>query len=134
MDDCATPTSERMRRLARVHQVAEIGDALSAQRMHFPTPMLRDIHKYAERLEQSVSWCIRTAWCIASGDLQRTDHMEKIADHRLLRGKRKPEVIELPLTFWFDATLESERLDRSKSWLLQRAWLLARPRFLKALK
>ena len=128
------PQSERWVRLAKTHDLATLGNQVTAQRLHFPTPMLREMEKWSEKLGQSVSWCARMAWSIAACDLEEEGQFDELSGHRLLKGKKHPERIELPLTCWFDLTLECERLDRSKSWMLQRAWLIARPRFMQAMR
>ncbi len=107
---------------------------LSSQTLHFPTPVLRDMEKYASRLDRSVSWCARMAWSIACGEIASADALARIQQSRLLSGRKRPVRIELPMSTWLHVTMEAEQLDRSRSWLLTRSWLLARPRLLAAMR
>lgn len=106
----------------------------ASQVLHFPTPILRDMEKYATKLDKSASWCVRMCWSIACGELTEQATLQDLRGHRMLKGRKHPVIIELPLSTWLHIALEAERLDRSRSWLLQRSWLIARPRFLSALK
>jgi uncharacterized small protein (TIGR04563 family) len=110
------------------------GADLLRRAVHLPTPMLEDMRKQARRLEQSVSWCVHTAWTLASADVQTWSQHDRAAEHRLLGGRRRPEPMVLPEGIWQQLTAESARLDRSPSWLVQQAWLAARPALLRAAK
>ena len=107
---------------------------LSSQTLHFPTPVLRDMEKYAARLGRSLSWCARMAWSIGCADVASADALAGIQQSRLLSGRKRPVCIELPMSTWLHVTIEAEQLDRSRSWLLTRSWLLARPRLLAAMR
>jgi len=97
--------------------------------LFLPTPLLRDVERYALRLNRTVSWCLRMAWCLASSrEHQQIDKVHA----RLLAGRKRAVKVTLPLGTWIDLTFESEQNDRSQSWLLQRAWVNARKRFLRA--
>lgn len=98
--------------------------------LQIPTPMLRDLERCAERVGQSVSWCLCTAWTIAAEAIAQDGDGGLPREHHLLKGRRRPTSVELPFSTWRTLTLETERLDRSRSWLLQRAWLVARPEVL----
>jgi hypothetical protein len=102
--------------------------------VHLPVAMRRDIEKYARKLGRSVGWCLRMAWCIASSDVGSQSSVASVATSRLLGGSVEPLRVELPLSTWRHVTLEAERLDRSKSWMIGRAWLLARRRFAGAMR
>ncbi len=97
--------------------------------VHFPTPMLRDLDRHAQQLGKGVSWCLRMAWNMAADQLGEVRALQRLAGHQLLAGKKTTRLIELPVALWLSVALEAERLDRSRSWLLQRAWLLARSHF-----
>jgi uncharacterized small protein (TIGR04563 family) len=116
------------------HAIVPNPHECGSQMLHFPTSMMRDMEKYAAKLERSVSWCVRMAWSIACGDLADGHGHEKVQGHRMLKGRKEPMRIELPLSTWLHIALEAERLDRSRSWMLQRTWMMARPRFLTALR
>ncbi len=116
------------------HNIEAHTDVSAAQTLHIPTPMLREMEKYAARLNRNVSWCARMAWSIACADIGDDRAHQSAKGSRLLSGRKRPTVIELPLSTWLHLTLEAERLDRSRSWMVQRAWLMARSRFLDALR
>jgi len=92
------------------------------------------MEKHAARVDQSPSWCARMAWSIACADIASSEALATIQDSRMLRGRKRPVRIELPMSTWLHLTVEAEQLDRSRSWLLTRAWLLARPRLLAAMR
>ena len=96
------------------------------QIVQLSTPILRDLEQCAARLDQSVSWCLRMAWSLA-GDLE----VEPAAPKRLRGGRHRPVRIVMPMTTWRAIAATAESLDRSRSWLLARAWLAARDRFLR---
>ncbi len=101
------------------------------QAVFVPTPLLRDMQKYAARHHQNTSWCVRMAWCLAAdcnGALVKAGHGP--TGKRLLRGRKNLVPLELPFATWRNITVEAEKLDRSKSWLVQRAWLVARSQFM----
>ena len=102
--------------------------------VHVPTPMLRDMQKQAKRLDQSVSWCVRMAWNMASPDIRRWSAHDPTPQSRLLRGRKRAEAMSMPSNMWFELSREAARLDRSRSWLVQQAWLLARPELLGAMR
>ena len=105
----------------------------ASQVLHFPTPMLADIRRYADHVDQPLSWCIRTAWSIACADIGNQGQNESIKESPLLGGAKRRQRVELPLSIWRHLTFEAERLDRSRSWMLQRAWLIGRARLEQAL-
>ena len=90
--------------------------------------MLRDIEDKAAQLGRDPGWCIHTAWCVATADFEAHGGCNIGDEAGVLNGKKKPLRVELALLTWRHITQEAERLDRSKSWLLQRAWLIARSR------
>jgi hypothetical protein len=102
------------------------------QVLHFPAALLADIEDKAAQLGRSIDWCLHTAWCVAAAELECHGAIDRVGDTELLSGKAVPHEVELPLLTWRHLTEEAERLDRSKSWLLQRAWLIARPRLVDA--
>ena len=106
----------------------------AGQTLHFPTPMLRDIEKQARRLDQGVGHCLRLAWNLASPEIANGDQQRTLRTSPLLRGRKRPQRVELPLITWHDVTVEAEQQDRSRSWILQRAWLMARRRLMAALR
>lgn len=102
--------------------------------VHVPTPMLRDMQKQAERLDRSVSWCVRMAWDMAAKDMRAWSAHEPTPQSRLLRGRRRPESMSLPSATWCELSEEAARLDRSRSWVVQQAWLVARSQLLVAMR
>ena len=121
-------------RVGASHAIAPNPNERAAQVLHFPIPMIRDMETYAAKVDKSVSWCIRMAWSIACAELADGSSHAKVQADRMLRGDKQRLRVELPLSTWFHVVLEAERLDRSRSWLLQRAWMLARPRLLNAMR
>ncbi len=102
-------------------------DRRAEQVLHLPTPMVRDIETHAFRMGCTMSQCLERAWTIAGTDLGM-DSCAEVSASRLLRGRKVPQRVELSFHSWHDVALVAERMDRSRSWLLQRAWVLARPR------
>ncbi len=100
--------------------------------VHLPTPLLADLEQHAQRLGKQVSWCLRMAWNLASPQLSDPHALRSVALDPLLEGPKQVHTVSLPVAAWLQVALEAERLDRSRSWLLQRVWLLARPRIVNA--
>lgn len=97
--------------------------------LHFPGAMLRDMRQCADNLERDLSWCLRMAWSIACGEI--ADRHGQVSGQRMLKGRKLATRIDLPVSTWLHIALEAECLDRSHAWMLQRAWVIARPRFSK---
>jgi hypothetical protein len=116
------------------HRIEPRADVSAIQALHVPTPMLRDMEKHAEKLGRDVSYCARMAWSIACSEVGNPETAELAKQSRLMTGRKRPVNIELPMSTWLHLTIEAERLDRSRSWLLQRSWLVARSRILSALR
>jgi hypothetical protein len=116
----------------RASRIPARTDASDVQVLHFPKALLDDIRDKAEQLGRSTDWCLHTAWCVAAAELECHGAIDRVSDVELLAGKMAKLEVELPLLTWRHLTEEAERLDRSKSWLLQRAWLIARPRLVDA--
>ena len=116
------------------HAIAANPNESASQVLHFSTSMQRDMEKHAAKLGQSISWCVRMAWSIACADLGDGHSHSTVQGHRMLKGRKQPIRIELPMSTWLHIALEAERLDRSRSWMMQRAWLIARPRFSSAVR
>jgi len=116
------------------HTITLTATRSAGQTLHFPTPMLRDIEKQARRLDQGVGHCLRLAWNLATTEIGDEETQRELGQNRLLKGRKRPQRVELPLITWHDVTVEAERQDRSRSWILQRAWLLARRRLMAALR
>ena len=93
------------------------------QIVQLPRPILRDLERHAERLGQSMSWCLRMAWSLA-GDLE----VPPTAPKRLRGGRHQAVRVVLPMATWRAIAATAESLDRSRSWLLARAWLASRGR------
>lgn len=95
--------------------------------LHLPAVMLEDIEHLADGLGCNLSCCARLAWYLAGHEVG-AGKPGQVTCRDLLDGEKLPTRVELPLSAWRQVTEESERLDRSRSWMLQRAWLLARAR------
>ena len=109
----------------RAELIPALENRTEAQTLHFPAPLLRDLERHAKRVGKSVDWCLDEAWRIA----EQSDKLEAVRHTRLLGGRRTKQRVELPIRVWRHVTAEAEHLDRSKSWLMQRAWLVARNQF-----
>ena len=116
------------------HSIESRTDVSATQTLHVPTPMLRDMEKHAAKIGRDVSFCARMAWSIACAEIASPESAELVKDSRLMTGNKRPIDIELPMSTWLHVTVEAERLDRSRSWLMQRAWIVARDRILAALR
>jgi hypothetical protein len=114
----------------RAEQIPAFSDQTERQMLHFPALLARDIESVAKRLGRSIHWCLAAAWRIAESSDDAL--LSYAGDHRMLRGTKRSLAVELPLLTWRHLTAEAEYLDRSKSWLLQRAWVLARDRLTAA--
>ncbi len=120
-------TSQQIAATVRADMIPARFDLSAAQTLHLPEDVLADVQRYADELERPIGWCLWMAWCIAS--LSNDDLAGQLAEiPRAVGPKRAAEVV-MPLGTWRHVTRQAERLDRSKSWLLARAWCLARPRF-----
>ena len=103
------------------------------QALYWPESMLEDIRTQAVRLDRSLSWCAQRAWVLGGPRLRALEpladdpdaeaiydaHFAKSADHR-------KQTLFFPIDMVNAIQAEAARLDRSKSWLVQRAWCLAR--------
>lgn len=123
-----TDTSVEHQVIVRSDQIPERFDVTAGQTMFLPEPVLTDLRAYAERLDRSVGWCLWMAWCMVSLEMGEAV-LANMASDPMLDGAKHVAEVDLPLGTWRHLTRMAERLDRSKSWLLARAWLLARPRF-----
>lgn len=106
----------------RASKIPALDDTTEAQMLHFPSHLLRDLERHAKRIGKSVDWCLDEAWRIA----EQSARLEAVKNARLLGGRATRQRVELPIRVWRHVTAEAEHLDRSKSWLMQRAWLIAR--------
>ncbi len=122
------PMSSNRRSAQRAEAIPARDDETEAQVIHLPAAMIAEMEACAEDLGRSVDWCVSTAWCVATADFERDGGTRASDEGGLLGGKMSRRRIALPLLTWRHITQEAERLDRSKSWLLQRAWLIARGR------
>jgi hypothetical protein len=95
--------------------------------LHMPSAMLRDMSAVAAALGCDVSGCLARAWALAAAELD----VAVVAPARgLLSGVKRPHRFSLAEEAWHAMTEQALRRDRSRSWLAQRAWLLARPRMM----
>lgn len=121
-------TSSQRTATVRAERIPERFDLATGQLMHFPEPILAEIEAFSAQLDRSVGWCLWMAWCIATLGSHEAP-LERVPASRVPDGPKRGASVVLPLGTWRHVTREAERLDRSKSWLLTRAWLLAKPRF-----
>lgn len=97
------------------------------QALYWPEPMLQEIKEHAARLDKSLSWCVQRAWALARA------HVTSLgpADHDDLPARYTGEKCKQTLFFPSEMLLEikdtAQRLDRSLSWVVGRAWAFAVP-------
>jgi hypothetical protein len=118
-----------MKTSGKGQQAGRFVPSTGGRTLHVPTPMLRDMQKQATRFDRNVSWCIRMAWDMASRQIGDCRQEDRPLRSPLLRGRKRPLAVKLPATTWQNLVDEGARLDRSQSWLVQQAWLAARPHF-----
>jgi uncharacterized small protein (TIGR04563 family) len=116
------------------HRIEPRTDVHATCVLHLPTPMLRDIERSAARLDRDLSYCLRMAWSIGCIEVSSPEMLELARASRMMSGRKRPLVVSLPLSTWLHVTTEAERLDRSRSWVIQRAWLAARGRIVNAMR
>ena len=112
------------------HHITPHPNVFASQVIHVPHPMLHEIEVFANSVERSVSACIEQAWLLAGKQAGTQTTHETARLSPLTEGVSRTVSIELSMSTWLELTLEAERLDRSRSWLLRRAWLAARRRIL----
>jgi uncharacterized small protein (TIGR04563 family) len=110
------------------------------QSIYWPALMLTDIKGQANRLNNSLFWATERAWSLgrarllALTDATQADHPKggafQLNATELLDGPKYKQTLDFPFAMWRELTELAERLKRSTSWVLQRAWLLARPEIL----
>lgn len=120
-------TAEQISATVRADMIPARFDISAAQMLHLPEAVLADVQRYADELERPIGWCLWMAWCIAS--LSNDELAAQLEEMPLAVGTKRAAEVVMPLGTWRHVTRQAERLDRSKSWLLTRAWLLARPQF-----
>jgi hypothetical protein len=125
-------TNEQLNATVRAEAIPERMDLSAGQQLHFPTPVLEEVRRYAATIDRSVGWCLWMAWCLAV--LEEPKGASPLVDTEVPEGDKECENVVMPLGTWRHLTREAERLDRSKSWLLARAWVSARPRMNDAVR
>lgn len=124
-------TSEQLSAIVRADEIPARMDLSAGQRVHFPAPVLAEMRRYAATIDRSVGWCLWMAWCLA---VQQSEGTATLDETDVPDGAKEAENVVMPLGTWRHVTREAERLDRSKSWLLSRAWVAARPRMNDAVR
>lgn len=96
--------------------------------LHFPTSMLREIEREAIRRGKSISDCLGQAWGASRQHLQALTSDTPTGGGRLITEPKKAQRAELTASVWREVDRQAWRLDRSKSWVFQQAWLAAKKR------
>ena len=125
-------TTDQLNATVRSDAIPERMDLSAGQTLHFPTPVLEEVRVFASGIDRSVGWCLWMAWCLAV--LEDAEGASPLVTTDLPDGDKEAEQVTMPLGTWRHLTREAERLDRSKSWLLARAWVAARPRMNDAVR
>jgi len=125
-------TSEQLSAIVRADEIPARMDLSAGQQLHFPASVLAEARRYAATIDRSVGWCLWMAWCLAV--LEEPDGAAALDGVEVPEGDKEAESVVMPLGTWRHVTKEAERLDRSKSWLLSRAWIAARPRMNDAVR
>lgn len=125
-------TSEQLSAIVRADEIPARMDLSAGQQIHLPASVLAEVRRYAATIDRSVGWCLWMAWCLAVAD--EPNGAGALIDVDVPDGDKEAESVVLPLGTWRHVTKEAERLDRSKSWLLSRAWISARPRMNDAVR
>ncbi len=112
----------------RSERIASKHDIEAAQIVHLPAVAAAELRGYADELERSEGWCLWMAWCLATVEIGHGD-LERLCDESVPGGDRVAVRAVMPLGTWRHVTRAAEQLDRSKSWLLARAWARARAHF-----
>jgi hypothetical protein len=123
-------SSHQLNATVRAAAIPQRMDLSAGQLLHFPLPLLTEVRHFAAEIDRSVGWCLWMAWCLAV--LEHAEGASPLVDTEVPDGEKIPEQVTMPLGTWRHVTREAERLDRSKSWLLARAWVAARPRMADA--
>jgi uncharacterized small protein (TIGR04563 family) len=100
----------------------------------WPSDMLEDLTKHAQRLDRSLSWCAQRAWTIARAELSEPlvdgepSRAKEILDARYASGAEstpRKQTLFFPPDMLAEIKTAAKQRDRSISWLMQRAWCLA---------
>ena len=103
-------------------------DQEAAQTVHLPASTANELERLAAELERGIGWCLWMAWCLATVDVGH-DGLERLCDEPVPPEEMVAVRVAMPLGTWRHVTRTAEELDRSKSWLLARAWARARDQF-----
>ena len=116
------PVAVRSERIAPNH------DQEAEQTVHLPASTAAELAQHAAELERGVGWCLWMAWCLATVDVGH-DGLERLCHEQVPQESMTAVRVAMPLGTWRHVTRTAEDLDRSKSWLLARAWARARSQF-----
>jgi uncharacterized small protein (TIGR04563 family) len=112
------------------------------QALYWPQKMLEDIRVQAARLDTSLSWCVQRAWKLgrktivalpAEGGVDDTPGSpgqvaEAAVEARYGEdGPKQKQTLFFPEEMLAEIRAEAQRMDRSLSWVVQRAWAVAYP-------
>jgi uncharacterized small protein (TIGR04563 family) len=107
-------------------QATEVGPAT----LYFPVEMIEEMTRESERLDRSVSWCLLSIWKHVRDDFRAVpdeeDHprAEQLFEERYHAGDKAPATVYFNEVLYQELVAEAGRLDRSISWLMQRAWCI----------
>jgi len=98
---------------------------MRTQTLYFPEAMLADIQTEALRLDTSLSWIVQQAWDIAGTRIE-----QDLDEAAAFGGEKRMQSIFFPEEMLAMIQSEAQRLDRSLSWVVQRAYRHARAEIL----
>ena len=90
-----------------------------------PEDLFMDIHGAAMRLGRSDSWALQKAWLLAREQIAGSS-----AKPKLTRSKSQRTFYIFPADMFAEMTAEAQRQDRSVSFVVLKAWTIARAQVL----
>jgi uncharacterized small protein (TIGR04563 family) len=101
------------------------------QALWYPSVMLEEMQSVAETAGHSVAWVVDQTWSRAKAEVAKLDgsapwRAEKVFDAHYADSDKVKHMLALPASMMDEVKAEAARLDRSMSWLVARAWCVAR--------
>jgi uncharacterized small protein (TIGR04563 family) len=97
------------------------------QPIYWPEAMLRTIQEEAVRLDRSLSYVVQSAWKAAGNQVATSEHAELSLLIAEFQGDKRKQTLFFPAEMLQEIADQARRLDASLSFVVQCAWMLARP-------